>query len=119
MARERDAFTKGDGQDPAAASPATTASPVVSATPTAQQEHTGTALDATTALPRTGTAQQTQLQPQAGPLAGPVAESADGAEKRGIAAWLTVPWLTVLLAVGIVAALGFIAGVLVERHQLP
>ncbi|MEU9101631.1 hypothetical protein [Streptomyces sp. NPDC048361] len=113
MARDRDPFTKADGQDPAAAPPATTASPVLSTAPTARQARTGGALDATTALPQPGTAAQPS------PQAGPAAEAPDGTEKRGIAAWLTMPWLTLPLAVGIVAALGFIAGVLVERHQLP
>ncbi|MET9359606.1 hypothetical protein ABZX93_01645 [Streptomyces sp. NPDC006632] len=117
MARDRDAFTKADGQDPAAASPATTASPVLNAVPAAHQERAGDALDATTALPGTGTV--TQPQPLS-PRTGPGAEAPDDdAKKGGIASWVTVPWLTLLLAGGIVAALGFIAGVLVERHQLP
>ncbi|WP_167160292.1 hypothetical protein [Streptomyces sp. MBT27] len=47
----------------------------------------------------------------------PTATPADARERR-TAPWRELPWLTPLLAVGIVAALAFIAGVLVEQHHL-
>ncbi|WP_438295390.1 hypothetical protein [Streptomyces sp. HUAS TT7] len=91
MVRDGDAFTKTGGQDP---EPATAASPALTAVQPAAGEESA-------APPATGTA----VQP------GEVKE-------RPAVPWRELPWLTLLLAVGIVAALAFIAGVLVEQHHL-
>ncbi|MFD9821816.1 hypothetical protein [Streptomyces violascens] len=95
MVRDGDAFTKTGGQDP---EPGTAASPAL----TALQPAAG---DETTAAPATGTAAQPTRAP------GEVKE-------RPAVPWRELPWLTLLLAAGIVAALAFIAGVLVEQHHL-
>ncbi|MCT9088845.1 hypothetical protein N4G70_08185 [Streptomyces sp. ASQP_92] len=97
MVRDRDAFTKTGGQDP---DPATVAVPAPNAAPAAPREQ-----DASTASPAVDTAVR------------PAPPSA-GATGRRTVPWRELPWLTLLLAVGIVAALAFIAGVLVEQHHL-
>ncbi|MEU3503266.1 hypothetical protein ABZ726_21760 [Streptomyces hundungensis] len=97
MVRDRDAFTKTDGQDP---DPATVAAPALNTAPSAPREQ-----DAATTSPVVDTAVR------------PTQPSGDPAERRTVP-WRQLPWLTLLLAVGIVAALAFIAGVLVEQHHL-
>ncbi|MGW1864493.1 hypothetical protein ACWCPS_02885 [Streptomyces mauvecolor] len=95
MVRDGDAFTKTGGQDP---EPATAAAPALTAVQPAVEEERA-------AAPATGSAVQ------AAPAPG-------GAKERPAVPWRELPWLTLLLAVGIVAALAFIAGVLVEQHHL-
>ncbi len=103
MVRDRDAFTKTGGQDP---DPATVAAPALNTAPSAHREE-----GAATASPVVDTA----VRP-----APPSAEHVPGATpaERRTVPWRQLPWLTLLLAVGIVAALAFIAGVLVEQHHL-
>ncbi|GGT88259.1 hypothetical protein [Streptomyces violascens] len=95
MVRDGDAFTKTGGQDP---EPVTAASPALTAVQPAAGEESA-------AAPSTGTA----VQPTQAP---------DEVKERPAVPWRELPWLTLLLAVGIVAALAFIAGVLVEQHHL-
>ncbi|MFI6054896.1 hypothetical protein ACIBCO_33020 [Streptomyces violascens] len=91
MVRDGDAFTKTGGQDP---EPVTAAAPALTAVRPAAGEESA-------ASPATGTAvQQAEVK------------------ERPAVPWRELPWLTLLLAVGIVAALAFIAGVLVEQHHL-
>lgn len=97
MVRDGDAFTKADGQAP---EPATVGAPALSAVHTVTEEQgIGTAVASAagdaTAVPAPSAAEETRTVP-----------------------WRELPWLTLLLAAGIVAALAFIAGVLVENHHL-
>ncbi|MFF4183535.1 hypothetical protein ACFYZ9_10130 [Streptomyces sp. NPDC001691] len=101
MVRDRDAFTKPDGQDPAPDAPASATPPVLNAVPAGAPEPT---------------AAGTQQLRTAHVVATPPAP--DTETKQGGTPWRELPWLTLLLAVGIVAALAFIAGVLVEKHHL-
>ncbi|WP_406509977.1 hypothetical protein [Streptomyces sp. NBC_00212] len=100
MVRDRDAFTKTGGQDP---EPATVAAPALSAVQPVTGE--GDIAAAAAASPvAAGTGQPAQASGEV--------------KERRTAPWRELPWLTLLLAVGIVAALAFIAGVLVENHHL-
>ena len=105
MVRDRDAFTKTGGQDP---EPATVAAPALSAVqPVTGEGGTGEG----------GVAAAAAASPVAAGTAQPAQASGEVKERR-TAPWRELPWLTLLLAVGIVAALAFIAGVLVENHHL-
>uniref|UniRef100_A0AAU2UYP9 Uncharacterized protein n=1 Tax=Streptomyces sp. NBC_00003 TaxID=2903608 RepID=A0AAU2UYP9_9ACTN len=97
MVRDGDAFTKTGGQDP---EPATVGAPALGAVQAVTEERGA------------GTA----AAPAAGDSAAAPAPSA--AKETRTVPWRELPWLTLLLAVGIVAALAFIAGVLVENHHL-
>ncbi|MEV5277144.1 hypothetical protein [Streptomyces sp. NPDC051993] len=99
MVPDRDAFTKPDGQDPAQVSQATAPSPVPDPAPAVAGEQSAAGGDMS-ALP-----------------AGEGAGKAPAASK-GRTPWRELPWLTMLLAVGVMTVLGFIAGVLVEKHHL-
>ncbi|MFE9370127.1 hypothetical protein ACFYM2_10195 [Streptomyces sp. NPDC006711] len=136
MVRDRDPFTKAEGQDPRPPVPTTTEAPGAGTTPAPARETAAEALDTTTVLPATGPAAartaevprtaeapRTAGVPQAAGVAqaaemAPAPGTADGPKGSGASRRLEVPWLTLLLAVAIVATLAFIAGVLVERHQL-
>ncbi|MER0444014.1 hypothetical protein ABR738_05450 [Streptomyces sp. Edi4] len=125
MVRDRDPFTKAEGQDPRPPVPTTTEEPVTGTTPVPPvREAAPEGPDTTTVLPAAGPASaRTAEVPRAAgvPQAAEVSAAPGTAESpkgSGASRRLEVPWLTLLLAVAIVATLAFIAGVLVERHQL-
>ncbi|MFG2718917.1 hypothetical protein ACGFW5_11605 [Streptomyces sp. NPDC048416] len=115
MVRDRDAFTKAEGQDPAPGSPAAPAPPASAAGP-ARHEKGGDSLGATTVLPTAGPPAAGHVPAGAATTGAASGPGAPADEQTNTSRWLEVPWLTLLLAVAIVAALAFIAGVLVERH---
>ncbi|MFJ8311607.1 MULTISPECIES: hypothetical protein [unclassified Streptomyces] len=107
MVRDRDEFTKPDGQDPTPAAPAT----VTSSAPTAVQP-------VVHEQPVGATGASTRATPSAEQGLAELPHASAELKKRSAPPWRDLPWLTLLLAAGVAAALAFIAGALVEKHHL-
>ncbi|MFI6685333.1 hypothetical protein [Streptomyces sp. NPDC050485] len=115
MVRDRDEFTKPDGQDPTPASPATAPSPAPTAVqPVVQAEVQPVVHE----QPTDGTGASTPSTPSPAQGFAELPCTPGELKKRSAPPWRDMPWLTLLLAVGVAAALAFMAGALVEKHHL-